>query len=596
MKHLPKIRIRFFLVVTLVVWISNVGQVQPQPVVIDGAFSDWAARAPLYTDPTGDNNGSPIDFGCFWAGNDNRFLFMAVEVGKPIVLQSDNAISLYIDTDNNPQTGQKINGIGADLQWTFGQRNGFYYVNGALQAIFHNDIGLVSAPTVSSSQFELALDRTAQLAGRPVFSSDTLHIVFSNAGGDRLPDAGSVVTYIFGEDAQPPLPVLSIRRKTQADFRALAYNVLHDGLFDPQRASAFERILQALQPDVIGFEEIYEHTAAEVAARLNGWLPLSNNKSWYAAKVNPDVLTVSRFPILQTATLDGNGAFLLDLSSIGKGKLLFIVAHPPCCKKDDKRQREIDHIMAFIRDAEAGTASIALPRGTPILIAGDMNLVGKAQQLRTFLTGQIVNTGLYGPSFHPDWDGTALADLSPRHPNWPLAFTWFNARSSYGPGRLDYMIFTDSVLKPLHDFVLFTPEMDTDSLQTFGLKSGDATLASDHLPVVCDFSIEPYTRVGSRTKPSCPKKFSLLPTYPNPFNPDTTIRLHVTRKMRARLSILNLKGRQVRLLAKRDFSPGEYRFHWNGTDDAGRPVSSGLYFCLVECESERQIQKMTFLR
>ncbi len=587
----------WLLLLLIAIFSFQTGRAQNRtPVLIDGSFSDWNSRQPLYTDPHGDAGGGTIDFGRLWVGNDNHFLFLAVEMGNSLILQSDNAVSLFIDTDNNPATGQSVDGIGADLQWNFGQRNGFFYIHGALQAIFHNDIGLVTAPTISSSKFEMALDRTATLSGRKIFASDTIHIVFRNEGGDQLPDPGSTVRYIFGEDSQPPLPVLSIQRKPQADFRAVAYNVLHDGPFNAQRSPAWGRILKALAPDVIGFEEIYEHTAVQVADKVQSVLPLPNGQTWYAAKVEPDVLAVSRFPILQKVALDGNGAFLLDLSSIGKGKLLFIVAHPPCCGKDEKRQREIDHIMAFVRDAESGMGTMHIPRGTPILIAGDMNLVGKAQQLRTFLTGEIVNTSLYGASFHPDWDGTNLADLRPRHTNWPMAFTWFSAHSSYGPGRLDYMIFTDSVLKPLHNFVLFTPEMNADSLRLFGLEPGDATLSSDHLPIVCDFSIQKTTRVGTQKSSTAPEEFSLWPNFPNPFNPDTTIRLFVPNKEHITLSIFNCRGQHLRTLSRRILPAGEHIFQWDGTDNAERPVPSGVYFCVAHLKGKLFAQKMTLLR
>ncbi len=572
------------------------GTAQTPPILIDGSFSDWGNRQPIYTDPRGDANGSPIDFGRLWAGNDNRFLFLSIEVGSPIVLQNDNAISLFIDTDNNPHTGEPVDGIGAELQWTFGQRNGFYFRNGALLAIFHGNIGLVTAPSLSSDIFEMALDRTATISGQKIFSSDTIHIVFRNAGGDELPNTGSVVTYIFGQDAQPPLPVLSIRRAPKADFRVVAYNVLHDGPFDSKRGPAFGKILSTLHPDLIGFEEIYEHSADEVAQLLNQLLPLPSGQSWHAAKVNPDVLAVSRFPILKTVALDGNGAFLLDLRSIGKNKLLFIVAHPPCCNKDEKRQREIDHIMAFVRDVKSGTGQVTVPRGTPILIAGDMNLVGDARQLHTFLSGDIVNTGLYGTPFHPDWDGTDLADLKPRHPNWPMAFTWFNPHSSYSPGRLDYMIFTDSVLKPLRDFVLFTPEMAPDSLRAFYLNKNETTLASDHLPVICDFSVEKSTRVGNRAQLIPPRAFSLLPVFPNPFNPDTTIRIFVPKPERVNLSIWSATGHKVRSLADGFLAAGTHTFRWNGRDERGKLVASGVYFCLAATRSARRIQKITLLR
>ncbi|NOY76896.1 MAG: T9SS type A sorting domain-containing protein [Calditrichaeota bacterium] len=572
---------------------SPVGKLfsQSTAVVIDGRFSDWNSRQPLYTDARGDGGSDGIDFGRLWAGNDNRFLFLSVEMGREIILQNDNNISLFIDTDNNSNTGEKINGIGADLQWNFGQRNGFLNRNGQQQAIFHNDIGLVTAPTVSSNRFELALDWLSEVGGERVFSSDTIRIVFRDAGGDQLPAPGSVVTYIWGENAQPAMPVLSIRRSPSATFRAMAYNVLHDGPFDDTRASSFSRILKAIAPDIIGFEEIYDHSASQVAKQVSSFLPLPNGKQWYASKVDPDVLVVSRYPILKTFPLDGNGAFLLDLRSAGEKELLYIVAHPPCCGKDEQRQREIDHIMAFIRDAKSQGGELTLTPDTPILIVGDMNLVGQAQQLQTFLTGEIVNHSTYGPSFSPDWDGTSLADLDPRHTNWPLAFTWYSPHSSYNPGRLDYMIYTDSVLKPLHQFVLFTPEMNQDSLAVAGLQAADATTASDHLPVVGDFKWVKRTGISEQHSSLLPRSIRLEQNYPNPFNPETVIRVHLPVRERVHLAIYDSLGRLVDRLIDGERDAGSYSVSWNA---ANQP--SGVYFYRIQAGEFTATKKLLLLK
>ena len=564
---------------------------QATGVVIDGYFSDWNSINPIYTDTSGDGGSDGIDFGRLWVVNDTRFLFLSVEIGREIVLQNDNGLSLFIDTDNNPNTGETVNGIGADLQWNFGQRNGFLSRNGQQQAIFHDEIGLVTAPTVSSNRFELALDRLSMVGGEKVFPSDTLRMVFRDAGGDELPNDGSVVTVVWGEDSQPPMPVLSIRRSPFTTFRAMAYNVLHDGPFDGSRAPSFSRILQAVQPDIIGFEEIYDYSASQVAKQVTSFLPLPAGEQWYASKVDPDVLAVSRFPILKTFPIDGNGAFLLDLRSAGGKELLYIVTHPPCCGKDDQRQREIDHIMAFVRDAKSPGGALTLSPDTPILIVGDMNLVGKAQQLQTFLTGEIVNHGTYGPSFSPDWDGTRLADLDPRHTNWPLAFTWYSPHSSYNPGRLDYMIYTDSVLKPLHKFVLFTPEMDPDSLTIAGLQAADATTASDHLPVVGDFKWVKRTGVSEQHSSLLPRFIRLEQNYPNPFNPKTVIRIHLPVRERVHLAIYDSLGRLISTLVDGKKEAGSYSVSWNA-----RNMPSGVYFCRIQAGEFSTTKKLLLLK
>jgi len=205
---------------------------------------------------------------------------------------------------------------------------------------------------------------------------------------------------------------------------------------------------------------------------------------------------VSRYRITEAFEITGNGAFLIDLRPTYDKDLLFIDAHTPCCSYDRDRQLEIDAFMAFIRDAKAPGGRLDLVPETPIVIVGDMNLVGYRQQLETMLTGNIVNVGTYGPSFTPDWDGSDFEDAKPRQTDLPLNITWYDEGSSFWPGRLDYVIYSGSVMEVGNSFVAFTPGMPTDTLTAYGLQADDALRASDHVPVVADFVL-PVEVVGA---------------------------------------------------------------------------------------------------
>ena len=96
---------------------------------------------------------------------------------------------------------------------------------------------------------------------------------------------------------------------------------------------------------------------------------------------------------------------------------------------------------------------------------------------------------LYGPSHAPDWDGTPLADLVSHQTERRMAYTWRSDGGEYWPGRLDFVIYTDSALTVEHHFVLHTGEMSEDALESHGLHADDCAQASDHLPHVVDFSL-----------------------------------------------------------------------------------------------------------
>jgi len=93
-----------------------------------------------------------------------------------------------------------------------------------------------------------------------------------------------------------------------------------------------------------------------------------------------------------------------------------------------------------------------------------------------------------------------------------------------------------------------------------------------------------------------PESFILGANYPNPFNPETIIRFSTPVPVRAELQIFNVLGRRVRVLANEIVGAGEHRFIWDGRDDAGNPVGSGVYFYRVKAGDEVRTRKMLLLR
>jgi len=177
--------------------------------------------------------------------------------------------------------------------------------------------------------------------------------------------------------------------------------------------------------------------------------------------------------------------------------LSVISAHPPCCDKEKERQDELDGIAAWLRDLVT-PGGRDLPQGTPIVIAGDMNLVGGARQVRTLVAGEIADEESFGPSHPADWDGSSLADAEPRHAGGRDIYTWRDARGSFAPGKLDYIVYSDSVARLGNAFALATEELDAATLERYGLRADDTLDASDHLPVVADLTLDgARARAGS---------------------------------------------------------------------------------------------------
>lgn len=74
-----------------------------------------------------------------------------------------------------------------------------------------------------------------------------------------------------------------------------------------------------------------------------------------------------------------------------------------------------------------------------------------------------------------------------------------------------------------------------------------------------------------------PTAFALYPNYPNPFNPETQIRLDVPTSTRAALEVFDIQGRLVRTLLSGSIGAGVHTFGWNGRDNTGHAVGSGVY-------------------
>lgn len=90
--------------------------------------------------------------------------------------------------------------------------------------------------------------------------------------------------------------------------------------------------------------------------------------------------------------------------------------------------------------------------------------------------------------------------------------------------------------------------------------------------------------------------FQLFNNYPNPFNPETTIRFTLNQSQKINLNIFDAQGRLINRLVNREMQPGDYSFKWNGMDDTDRRVASGVYFYQLSGNSHIIVKKMQFLK
>lgn len=93
-----------------------------------------------------------------------------------------------------------------------------------------------------------------------------------------------------------------------------------------------------------------------------------------------------------------------------------------------------------------------------------------------------------------------------------------------------------------------------------------------------------------------PTVTELRGNYPNPFNPETNISFSLCKPAKVHIEIFNIKGEKVRTLVNEELSAAYHNIVWNGKDDRGRNVSSGVFFYRMRTEDYNEVKKMLMIK
>jgi len=108
-----------------------------------------------------------------------------------------------------------------------------------------------------------------------------------------------------------------------------------------------------------------------------------------------------------------------------------------------------------------------------------------------------------------------------------------------------------------------------------------------HGPASVVFSI-----TGDEGSPSIPTVTMLDNAYPNPFNPNTTIRYQLKDPGKVKIEIYSLKGHRVRSFSRQHDAAGRYQIVWDGRDSSGNALPSGVYLYKMSSGSYSAIKKL----
>ena len=461
-------------------------------IVLDGEFSDWRRIPLLAHDPRGDGADGGIDLGRLWAAHDGRYLYLRVAVGRETILQNGlteadgSHLRLLLDWDGSAGTGLPVAGMGVDLEARLGERQMIeYQPNGSGRSLSPGIGRVVALPTHSASAFEIRV--ALPPAVRPDKKTGAgprvrLLLVDEQQGGDRLPDTGTLAYRLAGAPVGPPVPI-DLERKKPHHVRLLSLNVLDTSI--DRVPDRYRRLLTAIAPDVISFQEVRGWSPDQVRELVAGVFP---GRRWHAAGVN-DCVTVSPFPIVASAAVDQNLLVHIDLpATAGPRDLVLFNVHLPCCDNDAGRDRESDNIAATWRDLLAGEGPFPIASDDAMVVLGDFNFVGYRRQLRVIRKGSFIDPSLE-PDFSPGRASGQLRIARARHTHANTTTTWRRNGSAFAPGRLDFIFFTADALRHVKSLSLDTAEMDPAFRRGLSLRHGDSARISDHLPVVADFEV-----------------------------------------------------------------------------------------------------------
>jgi len=104
------------------------------------------------------------------------------------------------------------------------------------------------------------------------------------------------------------------------------------------------------------------------------------------------------------------------------------------------------------------------------------------------------------------------------------------------------------------------------------------------------------TGIGDGSTASLPTEFGLKQNYPNPFNPQTNIDFMVPQTSNVTIEIFNILGQKVRSLLSEEKAAGTYSVRWDGANENGQNVPSGVYFYRMVAGDFAQTNKMIMLR
>ena len=235
------------------------------------------------------------------------------------------------------------------------------------------------------------------------------------------------------------------------------------------------------------------------------------------------------------------------------------------------------------------------------------------------LEGQMPRLSLESVENSPNSDGSRMMRIRFNTPYGVLYGKHLTNKNTFAkklaPGRIDFFVCdpeNDERYLSGTSFEAFEIRRDAASGEvTFALPEDGvwvAVLSNEESLVIgqeVEVTVQRYERkttevVQTEDSLELPKVFSLSQNTPNPFNPSTTIRFELPHAAPVELSVFNISGQKIRTLVRGEKAAGAYPVVWDGADENGIRVASGVYFCRLAVQAKEmkevvQTKKMVML-
>ncbi|MEM9372642.1 MAG: endonuclease/exonuclease/phosphatase family protein [Planctomycetota bacterium] len=437
---------------------------RPATIVMDGSTDDWPGVGPVRL------------------ASDAEHLWVRFDPDNtgPAIQAAPFSTRILIDADDNPETGRPVGALGVDAMATLSPPFGGGIGNGSEVILYdgsgngtvtgHAALNFFFLPTYASHSYEARLDRSA-LGSLTTSRRVSVRVDQVDADGDVL-WSGNARGVMPAFNPQPSDAALPTTPKN--GLRLLAQNVLFSSPL--QHPDAFERMITAIDPDIILFQEWFN--TPEIV--IQTWFNTNLGPGWNVVAPSPNegLAIATRLPVTDIVPdlIDVPGGrtdsrFLGAMIDTPVGPFFGASVHLKCCGGADSSedQRRISEAISI--NATVAAVLQAHPDAA-VAIAGDYNLVGTRTPL------DIIRVGLAS-------DGGDLTPAETLTLGDPAAVTWIQESSRFSPGRLDWAVVDETRTAIARAFTLDTRRLSAASLLANGLEPEDSQ-ASDHLPLVVD--------------------------------------------------------------------------------------------------------------